>query len=398
MDLVATLTLSSRASLLKPSPTLSITAKANALKAEGADVVSFAAGEPDFDTPDAIKDAAVRALAAGFTKYTPTSGIKDLKEAIVAKLARENGVSVTPEQVVVSAGAKLSVYEIMQILLDPGDEVLLIAPYWMTYAEQIRLAGGEPVVVQTTGQTGFIPSIDDIREAISSRTKAIIVNSPCNPTGAVFPRDTLEGLAALANRHGFWIVSDEIYERLVYGGIEQVSIASLDRETAERTITVNGCSKTFAMTGWRIGYLAAPTQVAKAVTNLQDQMTSNATSFAQKGAVQALKLDPAEVEKMRSEFEARRDLVAGLLSEIPRVPITVPGGAFYILPDFSAYLGGQVATDLDLAGYLLDEAQVATVPGSVFEAPGHLRLSYAASRTDIQKGVARIREALSKLQ
>lgn len=391
-----TLSLSARAGLLKPSPTLGITAKANAMKAEGIDVVSFAAGEPDFNTPEPIIRAAIEALEAGFTKYTPSAGTKDLKEAIAGKLARENSLHYSPDQIVVSCGAKHSVYNTMQVLLDPGDEVILLAPYWMTYADQIRLAGGNPVVVQCHGVTDFVPDVDAIRKAVTPRTKAIIVNSPSNPTGAVLPVEVLKAIADLAVQHGFWIVSDEIYERLVYGGASAPSIATFGESVYERTITINGCSKSYAMTGWRIGFAAAPLPVAKAMSNLQDQVTSNPTSFAQKGAVAAFNLPAEAVEAMRVEFEARRDLVVRLLREIPNVVVPEPRGAFYVFPDVSAYLGNDLATDADLATYLLSEAKVATVPGSVFEGMGHIRMSYATSRAQIEKGVARIAEALAR--
>ncbi|MGV3614539.1 MAG: pyridoxal phosphate-dependent aminotransferase [Fimbriimonas sp.] len=390
------LQLSARAQLLKPSPTLSITGKANALKAEGIDVVSFGAGEPDFNTPEPIQEAAIAAMRAGMTKYTPSSGTKDLKEAIAAKLERENGLKYSPDQIVVGCGAKHSVYNTMQILVNPGDEVILIAPYWMTYADQIRLAGGVPVVIHTTGENDFVPTYDQLREAISPRTKAIILNTPSNPTGAAIPRETLKEIAALALRHDFWIVADEIYERLVYG-YEHTSIGTLGREVFDRTITINGVSKTYAMTGWRIGFAAAPLAVAKAMSNLQDQMTSNPTSFAQAGAVAAYGMPPESVETMRAEFEARRDLIVGLLRGIPGVKVSEPKGAFYAFPDFSHYIGERFASDADLATYLLEKAYVATVPGSVFEGVGHLRLSYAASRKDIERGVARIAEALAAL-
>jgi aspartate aminotransferase len=392
---VNTLSLSSRANLLKPSPTLAITAKANAMKADGIDVVSFGAGEPDFNTPIPICEAAIDAIRAGFTKYTPSSGINDLKDAIVGKLQRENHLTYTREQIVVSCGAKQSVYNTMQVLLDPGDEVILLAPYWMTYAEQVRLAGGVPVVVHTTLENGFVPSSDDLRAAISARTKAIIVCSPSNPTGAVLPRATIKEIGMLALRFGFWIVADEIYERLVYG-ITHESIAALGQDVYDRTITINGCSKTYAMTGWRIGFAAAPVTVAKAMSNFQDQVTSNPTSFAQKGAVAAYHLDATAVEAMRVEFQARRDLIVGLLRQIPGLKVFEPQGAFYVLPDVTAFLGGEIETDIDLAAWLLAQARVATVPGTVFEGPGHLRLSYAASRADIEKGVGRIAEALAK--
>lgn len=390
-----TLRLSARTQLLKPSPTLSITAKANALKAEGVDVISFAAGEPDFNTPEPIQEAAIAAIRAGMTKYTPSSGTKELKEAIAAKLERENGLKYSPDQVVASCGAKHSVYNTMQVLVDPGDEVILIAPYWMTYADQIRLAGGVPVVIHTTGDANFVPTYDQLREAISPKTKAIILNTPSNPTGAALPRETLKEIAALALRYDFWIVADEIYERLIYGGTEHTSIATLGKDVYERTITINGVSKSYAMTGWRIGFAAAPLAVAKAMSNLQDQVTSNPTSFAQKGAVAAYAMPAESVEAMRVEFEARRDLVVGLLRQIPGLKVPEPKGAFYVFPDVSHYLGEGAASDVDLATYLLEKANVATVPGSVFEGVGHLRMSYAASRNDIERGVARIAEALA---
>jgi aspartate aminotransferase len=393
---VDTLRLSVRAGLLKPSPTLAVTAKANALKAEGVDVVSFAAGEPDFNTPQEICNAAIEALNAGFTKYTPSSGIPALKAAVVEKLATQNSVNVTPDQVVVSCGAKHSIYNAMQVLVDPGDEVILIAPYWMTYAEQIRLAGGVPVVIKTSAESGFVPTLDQLKEAITPRTRAIIVNSPSNPTGAMLPRETLKEIAALALRHGFWVVSDEIYERLIYGD-SHTSVASLGKDIAEQTLTVGGCSKSFAMTGWRIGWVAAPLPIAKAMSNFQDQVTSNPTSFAQRGAIAAYKMDVLKVEGMRAEFEARRNLIVGLLRQIPGLTVTEPKGAFYVFPNVSEYLGGLIKDDLELANYLIEEAKVATIPGSVFEGEGHLRLSYAASRADIERGVARIGEALAKV-
>ncbi len=389
-----TLALSARAGMLKPSPTLSITAKANALKAAGEDVVSFAAGEPDFNTPEPIIEAAVDALHHGFTKYTPTSGTKELKEAIAGKLERENGVKVSPDGVVVGCGAKQSLYETFQVLLDPGDEVVIIAPFWMTHAEQVRLAGGVPRIVQARAEDGFVPHYEALKEAVGPRTKAILVNSPSNPTGAVLPRETLKEIAALALRHGLWIVTDEIYERLVYGGTIHTSIASLSSDVAERTITIGGCSKSYAMTGWRIGFAAAPLPVAKAMSNLQDQITSNPTSFAQKGATVAFNLPTEAVEAMRAEFEARRDLIVGLLKGIPNVRIPEPRGAFYAFPDFSHFMGGD---DMALASYLLEEAKVAVIPGSVFEGAGHIRLTYACSRADIEKGVGRIAEAVSRL-
>jgi aspartate aminotransferase len=393
---VTTLNLSAKAGLVKPSPTLAITAKANALKAQGVDVVSFAAGEPDFNTPEPIAEAAIKAIHDGFTKYTPTSGINELKVVIANKLERENRVHVKPEQVVVSCGAKHSLYNTFQMLLDPGDEVIIFAPYWMTYVEQVILAGGTPVIVASTPEDEFVPSYEAIKEKITGRTKAILVNSPCNPTGAVFPRQTLKEIAQLAIRHELWVVCDEIYEKLIYG-VEHVSIASLGSDIAERTITIGGCSKSYAMTGWRIGFAAAPLEIAKAMASFQDSVTSNPNSFAQKGAVVAFNMSPESIEKMRAEFEARRDLIRDELSAIPRLGVPNPKGSFYALVDFNAYLGGSIKTDMELAQYLLESFNVACIPGSVFEANGFLRLSYSTSRDNIKKGVSRIKEALSQI-
>lgn len=392
-----TILLADRTRLLKPSPTLAMTAKARRMKAEGLDVVSFAAGEPDFNTPEPVVEAAIRALHAGQTKYTPSSGIPALKEAVVEKLWRENQLKASPDQVVVSCGAKHSLYNALQVLINPGDEVILLAPYWMTYADQVQLAGGAPVVVPTRSDDGFVPDASALRAAISPRTRALIVNSPSNPTGAVLPRSTLKEIAALALRHDLWILSDEIYERLTY--TERVpSIATLGAEVAARTLVINGCSKSYSMTGWRIGYCVAPAPVATAISNLQDQVTSNPTSFAQAGAVEALHLPADTVEAMRVEFQARRDLIVQRLRAIPGLTVPEPQGAFYVFPDVSAFLGGDLHTDVALADHLLETAHIATVPGSVFEGAGHLRLSYACSREDIEKGIGRLESSLTALR
>lgn len=387
------LDLSKRAGSLKPSPTLAITAKARKMKAEGIDVISFAAGEPDFNTPEPICQAAIEAIHRGETKYTASCGTPELRQAISEKLARENRVHVDPAQVVVSCGAKHSVYNAVMTLAGPGDEVILIAPYWMTYIEQVRLAGAEPVVVHTSATDGFVPSFEAIEQAVTPRTKALIFNSPCNPTGAVFPRSLIEGLGDLALKHGFWLVADEIYERLIYGR-EHVSVASLSPEVAAQTVTIGGVSKTYAMTGWRIGFAAAPREVAQAMSDLQDQVTSNPTTFAQAGAVAAFRMEDREVERMRAEFQARRDLIMQLLAEIDGLETPTPGGAFYVLPDMSAYFGGD---DARLAAHLLESAHVAVIPGGVFEAPGHVRISYAASRDAICEGIGRIKRALASV-
>lgn len=368
------------------------------MKAAGMDVVSFGAGEPDFNTPEPICDAAVESIREGFTKYTPTSGIPELKEAAAEKLWVENGVKVDPAQIVVSCGAKHSLFNALMAVVDPGDEVLLPAPYWMTYAEQVQLAGGVPVPVPTRPEHGFVPQEDDLKSAVTGRTRAIVLNTPCNPTGAVFPRETLKTVAALALRHGFWVISDEIYEKLIYDGERHISPASLGSEVAAQTITVQGCSKSFAMTGWRVGYSASPLPVAQAMSNLQDQVTSNATSFAQRGALAALRMPAETIEAMRQEFEVRRDLLLSELRAIPNLDVATPKGAFYAFPDVSAYLGGSIADDAELASYLLEKALVAVVPGGVFGGPGHIRLSYATSRANIERGVRRIADALSALK
>lgn len=390
------LTLSSRVAHLGPSPTLAVTAKARTMKAQGIDVIGLSAGEPDFPTPEPIRFAAIEAMENGFTKYTTTSGTPELKQAIVEKMARDNGIAATPDQVVVSCGAKHSIYNALNVLLDPGDEAIVLAPFWMTYADQIGLCGAKPVILHTDPGRGFQPDLDEVRATITPRTKVLMINSPTNPTGSVYPRETIEALTDMALSHGMWIISDEIYEKLIYEG-EHVSPASYSKEAAERTITVNGCSKSYAMTGWRIGFSVSPVPVAKAMSNLQDQVTSNPTSFAQVGAAKALNLPDADIVAMREEFRARRDLMVRLLNRIPNVNVQAPKGAFYVFPDMSAYLGGKVKNDLELADYLLDVAHVAAVPGSVFHGKGHIRLSCAAGRSEIEKGISRIAEALTSL-
>lgn len=358
------------------------------MKTAGEDVVSFGAGEPDFPTPEPIRRAAAEALEGGQTRYTPSAGTAALREAIAAKLLREDGLTYAPGQIVAACGAKQALYETFQVLLGPGDEAIVIAPYWMTYADQIRLAGGAPIVVPTSAEYGFVPDPERVRSAITPRTRVLIVNSPSNPAGAVIPETVAHELARIAEDAGLWIVSDEIYKRLVYDGARATSMATL---APDRTVTINGASKAFAMTGWRIGFAAAPLEVARAIANLQDQVTSNPTSFAQAGAVRAFAdaaLD-AEVERMRAEFQARRDLIVAALNEIEGVACPTPEGAFYVLPDVRALLrAGE--DDAGLAAALLAEAKVAVVPGGVFGAPGHIRLSYATSRDEIERGVARI--------
>lgn len=367
------------------------------MKAEGKNVISFGAGEPDFNTPDPICDVAVDAIRKGFTKYTPSSGIRELKDAIVAKLARENELKYQPDQIVVSCGAKHSLYNALQMLIDPGDEVILLAPYWMSYYDQVRLAQGVPVVVHGVAEHNFEPELEAIEAAITKKTRLIMVNSPNNPTGAVYSEPTLRGIAEIATKHNLWIVSDEIYERLVFNGARHHSMASFGSAALERTLLIGGCSKTYAMTGWRIGFTACPLPVAKAMSNFQDQVTSNPSSISQKAAVEAFSMDGPEVENMRLEFEGRRNLAEAELGKIPGLAVPNPQGAFYFFLNVSQFLGGSVPDDVALSELLLERAQIAMVPGSVFDAPGHLRLSYTASRDQIIEGIARLGEALTSL-
>lgn len=392
---MTTLTLSQRARLLKPSPTLAIGAKAKALKAAGKDVIAFSVGEPDFNTPDTICDAAAKALRDGQTKYGPSAGLPALREAIARKLTEQNHFPAEPSEIVVSCGAKHCVYNALQILCDAGDEVILIAPFWSTYNEQVLLSGAQPRIVHAHSENGCIPALEDIAAAIQPNTKAIILNSPNNPTGAVFPPDLIRQIVTLCAERGLWIISDEIYEHLVYEGTH-ASPAALVPEARDQIITINGCSKTYSMTGWRIGFTHAPKRVAAAISDLQDQVTSNPTTFAQYGAIAALNMPLDLVHAMRDTFRGRRDTMLHHLAQIPNCTTPNPAGAFYCFPDITAHLP-EGWDDVRLATHLLDEAFVACVPGSVFEAPGHLRLSYATNEDEIIRGVARIAEVLQNL-
>jgi aspartate aminotransferase len=395
--------ISQRAQRTSPSPTLAITAKARKMREEGIDVLSFGAGEPDFDTLEFIKEAAVTALREGFTKYTPTAGIEPLRKAICDKLWRDNGLKYEPNQIIVTCGGKHALYNTFQVICDPGDEVIIPAPYWVSYPEMVKLADGVPVFVYADESTGFVPTIDAIREKISARTRAIVVNSPCNPTGAVFPRQTLKEIAALALRHDLYIISDEIYEKMVYDGHEHCSIASLGEEVKKRTILVNGMSKAYSMTGWRIGYAAAERELIAAMTRIQDQSTSNPTSIAQRAALAALQAPEDTVKQMVAAFAERRRAIVDGLNRIPGFRCAEPGGAFYAFPNVSALYGkrwgDRVINNSDaFAEYLLEVARVAVVPGSGFGADENIRLSYACSLDTIRNGLARIADAVQALQ
>jgi aspartate aminotransferase len=394
--------LSKRARMIKPSPTLAITAKAKAMRAQGIDVISFGAGEPDFDTPQHIKDAAIAALQEGFTKYTPVGGIDELKEAICKKLQRENRVQYQKENILVSCGGKHSFYNMAQAFIDEGDEVIIPAPYWVSYPPMVELAGGKPVIVTTSEEEGFKLTPDALEKAITPKAKALVINSPSNPTGSAYTRKELEELTEVALRHKIFIISDEIYEKIVYDGFEHVSIASLSDEVKELTIILNGVSKTYSMTGWRIGYTAGPKELIVAMNNIQSQSTSNPTSFAQKGALDALQGSQAEVSVMVEEYQRRRDLICKGLTAITGISCYKPQGAFYVFPNVGAYLGKEykgerIADTSQLTSYLLDEARVAVVPGVEFGAEGFLRLSYPIAPEVITEGIARIKEALARL-
>jgi len=395
--------LSERAKNISPSPTLAIDATAKKMIAAGEKVINFGVGEPDFDTPAHIKEAAVAALHAGMTRYTPVGGTAQLKEAIVQKLARDNGLTYRPEQIVVSVGAKHSLYNAMQVLVQPGDEVVLPAPYWVSYLEQIKLAGGVPVIVQTRAENGFKLTPEELESVINRRTRLLIINSPGNPTGAVYTREELAALGEVVAREGIAVISDEIYEKLLYDGNVHVSIAALSPQLKEQTVVINGMSKAYAMTGWRIGYAAAPEPVARAMTSLQSHATSNPTSFAQAASVAALNGTQEPLRQMVAEFNRRRDYMLERITAIPGLTCNRPGGAFYLFPVMQSYIGrsfrGRVIEGAgDLAAVLLETAKVAVVPGIAFGDDRCFRLSYATSMENIREGMDRIEQVMAEIK
>ncbi|HTC13742.1 MAG TPA: pyridoxal phosphate-dependent aminotransferase [Chthoniobacterales bacterium] len=380
--------LSSRASTLTPSLTLSIDSKAKTMKSEGIDVCGFGAGEPDFDTPEHIKAAAIAALQAGFTKYTPSSGIPELRQAVADKFLLDNGIDYKPSQIIISDGAKHSCYNAILATCQPGDEVIIPAPYWLSYPEMVRLAGADPVFVHTREENGWKLTADEFENAMTPRTKMIILNSPGNPTGAVYTKEELDAIGKVAAEEEILILSDEIYEKLVYDDSKHFSIAALGQEYYGLAITVNGFSKSYAMTGWRLGYLGAPEAIAKAIDSIQSHSTSNACSFAQKGALAALKGDQQPVADMRDEFNLRREYMLERLSKMPHLSVVRPNGAFYVLVNVSQ-LG---LTSQNFADRLLSKANVAVVPGIAFGDDRTVRLSYATSLDVIKKGMDRFEE------
>ena len=394
--------LSYRAARISPSPTLSIDAIAKKMKAEGEKVVNFGVGEPDFDTPDHIKAAAVVAIQAGLTKYTPVAGIEPLKNAIVNKLKQDNQLAFQLNQIVVSSGAKHSLYNTFQVLCQEGDEVILPAPYWVSYLEQIKLTGAVPRIIEAKEERGYKITPEELESAVNEKTRAVLINSPSNPTGAVYTHAELAALGEVILKHNITVISDEIYEKLIYDGLEHVSIASLSPELKELTIIINGVSKAYAMTGWRIGYAAAPAKIAKAMADLQSHATSNASSIAQAASVAAIEGDQQPLKMMVVEFAKRRNYMLQRLQSIPMVKCDRPGGAFYLFPDVSGYFGksyhGQVInSSTDLAELLLQEVKVALVPGIAFGCNKNFRLSYATSMENIKEGMDRITDFLAKI-
>ncbi|NBR48540.1 pyridoxal phosphate-dependent aminotransferase [bacterium] len=377
-----------RLKLLTPSLTLAVDSKAKAMKAEGIEVFGFGAGEPDMDTPEHIKAAAITALQQGRTKYTPSAGIPELRQAISQKFLKDNGLDYKSSQVIVSNGAKQSCFNAIAAVVNEGDEVIIPAPYWLSYPEMVRLVGGQPVIVETREENNWKLTAEDFENAMTPRTKMIIINSPGNPTGSVYTRDELRALAEVAAEEDIFILSDEIYEKLTYDGAEHISIASISPEAYDLTITVNGFSKAYAMTGWRLGYLAAPEPIARAIDSMQSHMTSNACSFAQYGGLAALTGDQQCVVDMREEFDIRRQYMFERLTQIPGVTAVRPQGAFYVL----ANIGALGIKSQNFADRLLSKANVAIVPGIAFGDDRTVRLSYATSLDIIKSGVDRIEE------
>ena len=393
---------SARIAAISESATLAVDAKAKALKAAGRPVVGFGAGEPDFPTPDYIVEAALAAARdPRWHRYTPAGGIPELKDAVAAKTLRDSGYAVKAGQVLITNGGKHALYNAFAALLDPGDEVLLPAPYWTTYPESIKLAGGVPVEVHTDESTGYLASLDQLEAALTERTKLLVFVSPSNPTGAVYPPEQVEAIGRWALDRGLWVVTDEIYEHLVYGEARFASIPGVVPEIAERCVVVNGVAKTYAMTGWRVGWLIGPPDVVKAATNLQSHATSNVSNIAQMAALAAVSGDLSAVAQMRSAFDRRRQTIVRMLNEAEGIVCPEPLGAFYAYPSVKAVLGRELrgrrpATSAELAELILDEVEVAVVPGEAFGTPGYVRLSYALGDDDLVEGVTRLQKLFAE--
>ncbi|MGD9852914.1 MAG: pyridoxal phosphate-dependent aminotransferase [Nitrospirales bacterium] len=395
--------LATRTTRITPSPTLQLSATVKALVAQGQQIFDFTAGEPSFDSPDVAKSAAITAIREGFTKYTAVTGIDDLKNAIIDKFQKDQGLQYTRSQILVSCGAKHTLFNLALALFEAGDEVIIPAPYWVSYPEQVQVADATPVFLPTEENSGYDIDLDKLKAAVTSRTKALILNSPCNPTGGIYHRNTLEGVAKLASEHNFLVISDEIYEKMIYDNHKHVSIASISPEVAQRTIIVNGVSKTYSMTGWRIGYAAGPEPLIKAMGDIQSQSTSNPTSIAQKAAIGALRGGQDFVRTMVQELDIRRTTMVKGLNAIAGIQCPMPTGAFYAFPNIKDLLGRRfqettLSSPFALADFLLKEAKVACVPGEPFGAPNHLRFSYTPTLEVIQKGLKSLAEAVARLK
>jgi len=394
------LDLSQNALQITPSMTLEITAKAKQLKAQGIDVIDFGVGEPDFDTPDYIKEAAIDAIKKGYTKYTPSSGISELKKAVCDKLLKDNGLKYQPEQIVISNGAKHSIYNALCAILNPGDEVIIPVPYWLSYPEMVRLAYGKPVFVKTKAENDFKITAEELKNAITSKTKALILNTPNNPTGSVYTKEELEELVKIIEEANIFVISDEIYEKLIYEG-SHISIASLNEKIKELTILVNGMSKAYAMTGWRIGYTASSLEIAKVMSNIQSHTTSNPNSIAQYASVAALSGDETVIKRMAEEFNKRRIYMVERINKIKGLKSNKPQGAFYVMVNIDEYIGKEIKGkiirgSIDFANALIEGANVAVVPALPFGMDNYIRISYATSIENIEKGLNRIEEFLNK--
>ncbi|HHY97992.1 MAG TPA: pyridoxal phosphate-dependent aminotransferase [Firmicutes bacterium] len=395
--------LARRVSAISPSKTFGIDSMVQDMRKKGMDVISFGIGEPDFDTPENVKAAGIEAIKQGYTKYTAAAGSIELREAICEKLKRENNLDYQPSQIVVSNGAKHSIYNIMQVLCEEGDEVIIPSPYWLSYPEQVRLMGGIPVFVKAGIEQGFKVTGEALAAAITKRTKIIILNSPCNPTGAVYTKKELEAIAEVAVKHGVYVISDEIYEHFVYDGAQHYSIASFGDEIKSLTLVVNGLSKSHAMTGWRIGYVAGDLEIIRAISNVQSHTTSNPVSISQKAAIAALRDPGVWTRQMVTEFKARRDFLLEKLRDIPDVECPVPDGAFYVFPKVSKLYGGrlgarQIKDSASFCEAVLNEARVALIPGSAFGDDECVRISYATSMNKLEEGIHRLKDALKRIR
>jgi len=391
--------ISKRVQSIKPSPTLAIDAKAKTLKQQGVNVINFGVGEPDFDTPANIKEAAIAAIKMGFTKYCTVSGTPEIKNAIINKLKIDNGLAYSPEEIIVSSGAKHSLFNIFQSVIDDGDEVIVPAPFWVSYTDMIILANGKPVIIQPSDKANFKITPESVEKVLTPKTKAIIINSPSNPTGATYTVEELKSIAKVCVKNKVLIISDDIYEKLVYDNFKFTSIAQVYPEAKELSVIVNGVSKAYSMTGWRIGYAAGPKNIISAMSKIQSQSTSNASSISIKASVEALNGTQKYVESMRQEFEKRRNYIVERLNTIKGIICRKPEGAFYVFPNIKSFLGKTfkekiINTDIELADYLLDIAKIAVVPGSAFGAEGYIRISYATSIENIKTGIDRLIAAL----